>query len=74
MRTFDDFLQERFMDKGEYAGVGITEDNWENMFEWWLGDLDVQELMDLAEEYAGQRWKEGLRTGLISAGKVVEYV
>lgn len=49
MKTFEEFLEDKFAN-GRADGR-VTKDNYESMFESWLENLDVQELIDFGEEY-----------------------
>jgi hypothetical protein len=49
--TFQEFLEDKFMDLREIGGMPITKDNYESMSETWFENLDVQELIDFGEEY-----------------------
>ena len=51
MNTFQQFLEDKFMDLEEIGGMPITKDNYESMSESWFENLDVQELIDYGEEY-----------------------
>ncbi len=54
MKTFESWLEERFIEKLEVNGVPITKDNCEDMFSSYLENLDTQEVMDLAQEWGGK--------------------
>ncbi len=49
MKTFETFLQEYWM---ENEAEGQTKDQCEDAEENWESNLDVQEVIDLADEYA----------------------
>lgn len=51
MNTFEEFLQEKFDEHDEFDGVSITKDNCDNMFDGWVENLDVQELIDFGQMY-----------------------
>ena len=51
MKTFQEFLEDKFMDLREIGGIPITKDNYESISESWFEGLDVQELIDFGEEY-----------------------
>ena len=51
MKTFEEFLEEKFNDTREFCGRAITKDNCEDLFCAWLEDLDPQEFIDFGEEY-----------------------
>ena len=59
MKTFEDFLQDKFMDLREIGGMPIMKDNAEDMFDNWLSNLDGQEYMDFAEEWGEKRFLDG---------------
>lgn len=46
--SFEDYLIGRFMN--QYTG---TKDNYENDLDRWMSKLDVQEVIDYAEQWAG---------------------
>lgn len=50
LKTFEDFLQDKFMDTREFCGRAITKDNCEDLFCAWLEDLDPQEFIDFGEQ------------------------
>lgn len=58
IKTFEEFLQEKFMELREIGGMPITKDNYEDMYDSWSQQLDVQELIDFAEEYGKYIAKE----------------
>lgn len=47
MNTFEKYLEEEC-----WEPEGILDDNMPDAFESWLGELDTQEIMDYAEQYA----------------------
>ncbi len=51
MTTFQQFLEDKFMDLREIGGMPITKDNYEDMSETWFTNLDAQELIDFGEKY-----------------------
>ena len=51
MTTFQQFLEDKFMENDEIGGMPITKDNYESISESWFENLDVQELIDYGEEY-----------------------
>lgn len=51
MTTFESYLEEKFNEELEIGGVPITKDNYEAMSDRWFESLDVQEVIDLAEEW-----------------------
>lgn len=51
MKTFEEFLQEKFDENDEIGGMPITKDNCESMRDSWFENLDVQELIDYGDEY-----------------------
>ena len=56
MTTFEQFLSEKFIGQGEFKEIPIIKDNFEDLFDQWLSELDGQEYMDFAEEW-GQELK-----------------
>jgi hypothetical protein len=59
MKTFNQFLEDKFMALREIGGHAITKDNCEDMFDSWLQSLDVQELIDWGSEYGEKCYLEG---------------
>jgi hypothetical protein len=57
--TFEEFLQEIFMNLREIGGMPITKDNYEDLYSSWCEQLDVQELIDYAEFYGRKCRIEG---------------
>jgi len=51
MKTFEDFLEEYFLDQGEYGGIPIMKDNFETLFDNWSSELDVDELLEFGNKY-----------------------
>lgn len=49
-KTFEEFLQDKFME--DYHG---TKDNCEDAEERWFENLDVQEVIDYAEEWGSEK-------------------
>jgi hypothetical protein len=58
MITFEKWLEEKFDENDEIGGMPITKDNCEDMFDSWLQNLDVQELIDFGESYGKYVAKE----------------
>ena len=58
MKTFEYFLQDEFMDLREIGGVPIMKDNAEDMFDNWMQGLDVDEWLELGDEYGDEIRKE----------------
>lgn len=50
-KTFINWLEERYISLNEDGGVPITKDNVEEGFERYLEELDVQEVIELADMY-----------------------
>ena len=57
--SFEEWLENNYINGNEDGGVVITKDNVESMFERYLEGLDVQELLDLGDEYGREMWKVG---------------
>ncbi len=57
--TFNDYLLEKFIERGESGGMAITKDNVEDMFENWLEDMDTEEMMNWADLAMGKAFLEG---------------
>ena len=51
MKTFEDFLEEKFIDNGNYGEMPVTKDNVEDLFDIYLSNLDTEELLELGNEY-----------------------
>jgi len=50
MKTFESFLQDKFIALREVDGVPIIKDNAEDMFDAWLENKDVNDIIEYAEE------------------------
>lgn len=61
MKTFEEYLEEYFITNC-YTGV---KEGFESSFEHWISNLDVQEVIDLAEEWGDSIYK--LHTDLVKA-------
>ena len=53
-QTFEDFLKDRHAN--DYCGL---DDDMPDAFDSWVGELDVQEVIDLAELYGDYQFKAG---------------
>lgn len=71
-KTFEEYLQERFMSLREVGGQSITKDNFEDMFDNWLANLDGEEYMDWAESYGHQEYLQGQQQGLERAREILK--
>ena len=49
--TFESWLQDYFIGLREFGGIPIVKDNCEDLFENWLENKDIQEIIDLAEKW-----------------------
>jgi hypothetical protein len=58
-QTFEDFLNQYFIDLREDGGVAITKDNVEDMFDNWLQNHDIQDIIDLGELYGKYQFLAG---------------
>lgn len=56
--SFEDFLKEKHAE--DYHG---TDDNMPDAFDDWCGDLDIQEIMDFADEAVHQAELQGIKRG-----------
>lgn len=54
MKTFEQYLEERFIETREVGGRCITKDNFEDLFPSWCEDLDPQEFIDFAEKWGDE--------------------
>ena len=51
-KNFEDWVQDYFVnEEREVDGVPIIKDNFEDMFEGWITNLDVEEWFNLADKY-----------------------
>ena len=48
-KTFEEWLQNYFVEKGDLNGVPIIKDNCEDLFEGWLSNQDVNDIIEMAE-------------------------
>ena len=58
VKTFEEFLEEKFMELREIGGMPITKDNYESLYSSWSEQLDTQELIDFGQEYGKYVAKE----------------
>ena len=49
MKTFEQFLQDFFIELREFNEKPIIKDNFEDLFDQWLEEKDVNDIMKLAE-------------------------
>lgn len=56
---FENFLEDYFMELREIGGMPITKDNFEDLFENWLGELDTDNLIRLGDLYGNKRYLDG---------------
>lgn len=61
MKSFEEFLQNKFMNLREIGGMPITKDNYEDMFSSWLENRDISDMIDYADEYAYSRYNNIVR-------------
>ena len=55
-QTFENFLQDKHAD--DYTGI---DDDMPDAYESWLTDLDIEDLINYADEYATEQRNEALR-------------
>jgi len=53
--TFEQYLSDYFVSLNEIGGVPIIKDNYEDMFDKWMQDLDVDEWLEYGDDYGGER-------------------
>lgn len=58
-QTFEDFLYKYFVDLREINGVAIIKDNVEDMFDRWLQNHDIQDIIELGELYGKSQFLAG---------------
>ena len=58
--TFEHFLQDYFMDLREIGGMPITKDNFEDLYEGWLENKQIDDLIALGELYGQQQYLAAL--------------
>lgn len=51
IKTFEEWLQDYFIGLREVGGIPIIKDNCEDLFEHWLSNKDVAEMIELGENY-----------------------
>lgn len=56
MKTFEEYLQGHFL-KEEYSG---DKEHYENAFDSWCENLDVQELIDFSDMYGNYKYMEAM--------------
>lgn len=69
--SFESWLEEKFINLGEWNERGITKDNCESGFEDWSSTLDVQEVIDMAEKWGKIVYIDGQKDGLERAKKIL---
>ncbi len=57
--TFESFLEDKFMDSS-YSD-GVSKEQCEDAFNNWMSELDVQELIDYAQEAIDQAQEEFMK-------------
>lgn len=67
MKTFEEYLRDNV-----WEAEGILDDDMPDAFEGWLGALDTQEVMDLADDYGRSMWFKGSRNAIIELNKAIE--
>lgn len=60
IETFEKYLEDIFIQKGELGGIPIVKDNCEDLFENWLGKLDASELIELGNDYGRYEYLKGV--------------
>lgn len=61
MKSFEEFLQNKFINLREIGGMPITKDNCEDMFSSWLENRDISDMIDYGDEYADARYNNIIR-------------
>ena len=61
LKTFEEFLQDKFNENDEIGGMPITKDNYESISDSWFSNLDVSDLIEYGDDYGKYIAKE---TGL----------
>jgi len=65
-KAFEEYLEDRFKKFGA-GGIPTTTYNREDLYSKWLSQLDVQELIDFADEYGSTEHMNGQIVGLTNA-------
>ena len=60
MKSYIQFLEEKFINTKEFKGRAITKDNCEDLFDAWLEQLEPQEFIDFGDEYGSSKYNEGV--------------
>ena len=58
-QTFEDFLEERFIELREIGGIPIMKDNVEGMFDAWLSGMDGEDYMSWGDLYGKSQYITG---------------
>lgn len=56
-QTFEEFLRDDI-----WEAEGVLDDDMPDAFDTWCSELDVQEVIDYAEEYGEKQFKAGIET------------
>lgn len=60
IQSFEEFMQDEFMDLREINGVPIIKDNYEDMFDGWISNLDGEEYFKFAQKYGEKQYLDGM--------------
>lgn len=69
-QTFEQYLEEQFMDQREIGGTAITKDNYESLSDSWFENLDVQEIIDHAEKWGNDMYQQGFDKAMSETNRV----
>jgi len=58
-QTFEDFLEQWFIDLNQVGGVPITKDNFEYAYDKWLSGKDTEEMIVYANLYGKSQYLAG---------------
>jgi hypothetical protein len=70
-QTFESYLQDMCLEDSGYNGRAMIKDNAENDFEEWLDWQGIDNIMDYADKFAGESYKQG-QADCLEAIKQVE--
>jgi len=71
MKSFEQFLEEQFIERLEYNGIPIIKDNCDDLFGGWLEECDKQEIIDLAEKWC-KEMKEEILNDVNKIGEILK--
>ena len=72
MQTFEQYLEEKFMNQREVGGIAITKDNYESLSDNLFESLDVQEVINYAQEWGNDLYQKGFDKAIDESNKALQ--